>query len=210
MSGLGNRVYFPAFHELPSADDIDMNYWSETDQGMLMPSRTWCAVGEIIDDSLSQMPGFGNRVEVRDMYGDVRSVLFYPESGHFDFRLLKTGNTLFLRYAQRCVFSDLMTEAIKVEDLSFVKVIPKHLDLLLYVSGIYFERAGNCSACGQQLLAPGCLPTKCSTCQVASYCSQQCMANHVQHHSPCCSICKQLSDVFNIDYECFTGYIPFR
>jgi hypothetical protein len=210
MSGLGNRVYFPPFHELPLADDIDMSYWSETDQGMLMPSRTWCAVGEIVNDALSQMPNFGNRVEVRDMYGDVRSVLFYPEAGSFDFSLLRTGHTLFIRYAQRCVFSDLMTEAIKVEDLSYVKVIPQPLDALLIISNIYFERSGFCSSCGQQLLAPGCVPSKCSGCHVAAYCCQQCHFKNLEHHLPFCRFCKGLSDVFNIDYERFTGYIPFR
>lgn len=35
----------------------------------------------------------------------------------FETRQLKVGNTIFVRYATRCYFSDLSTEAIKVEDL---------------------------------------------------------------------------------------------
>ena len=56
------------------------------------------------------------RVEVRDLSGDVHSVLFYPDSGtgFFDFSELRNGCTLCIRYAQRCFFSDLATEAIKV------------------------------------------------------------------------------------------------
>ena len=70
-------------------------------------------MGEIVNDSLAGMATFGYRVEVRDVQGDVRSVLFYPESGTFDLGSLKAGRTLFLRYAMRIHFSDLQTEAIK-------------------------------------------------------------------------------------------------
>lgn len=72
MATLDNRAYFPAFCELPSVDGVDMSYFTETPQGMLLPSRTWCFIGEIVNDSLSQMPTFGNRAEVRDVYGEVR------------------------------------------------------------------------------------------------------------------------------------------
>ena len=56
------------------------------------------------------------RVEVRDLSGEIHSVLFYPEAGtsRFSFRDLRVGCTLCIRYAQRCFFSDLATEAIKV------------------------------------------------------------------------------------------------
>lgn len=75
-----------------------------------MPNRTWTFYGEIVHDSLSQMPMLGHRVEVRDISGAVHSVLFYPTGGLFDFGELRAGSTLFVRYAQRCFFSDLSTE----------------------------------------------------------------------------------------------------
>lgn len=53
-------------------------------------------------------------MEVRDVHGEIRSVLFYPESGGLDFSQLRAGHTLFIRYAQRIHFADLSTEAIKV------------------------------------------------------------------------------------------------
>lgn len=37
---------------------------------------------------------------------------------------LKAGHTIFVRYASRCYFSDLATEAIKVEDLNYVSHMP--------------------------------------------------------------------------------------
>lgn len=45
---------------------------------MLLPARTWAFVGEIVNDSLSQLPVLGHRIDVRDVIGDVRSILFYP------------------------------------------------------------------------------------------------------------------------------------
>ena len=123
--------------------------------GMLQPSRTWCFVGEIVHDQLSQMPVLGHRVEVRDASGAIHSIMFYPTGGSFNFLTvrdgwqllllvlyldwvanppaacvlarhdqacvtcvqLKAGHTIFIRYASRVFFSDLATEAIKVEDL---------------------------------------------------------------------------------------------
>ena len=54
---------------------------------------------------------------MRDLSGDIKSVLFYPDPsaiGGFEFSDLRAGCTLCIRYAQRCFFSDLATEAIKV------------------------------------------------------------------------------------------------
>lgn len=68
-------------------------------QGMILPSRTWCFVAEIVSDALSQEAVLGHRVEVRDLAGDIRSILFYPDesASYFDWRQLKTGSTIFIR-----------------------------------------------------------------------------------------------------------------
>lgn len=85
------------------------------------------------------------------MTGAVHSIMFYPTAGRLDYSQvgatascacitasngqgpgghvscpdgslqLKVGNTVFIRYATRCFFSDLATEAIKVEDLKLVR-----------------------------------------------------------------------------------------
>lgn len=132
------------------------------------PPRTF--VAEIFNDSLSQLPNLGHRVEVRDMSGQAYSILFYPESGAegFDFTQLAAGHTLFIRYAHRCFFSDLATEAIRVDDLNLVKVIGLNLDSILYVSQVYNEQHSTCAACHQSVSGMGGSAIKCEGCQVAS------------------------------------------
>jgi hypothetical protein len=56
--------------------------------GMLQPARTWCFVGEIVRDTLSNMPVLGHRVEVRDITGAVHSIMFYPTSGRLDYSMV--------------------------------------------------------------------------------------------------------------------------
>lgn len=55
---------------------------------MLQPARTWCFVGEIVRDTLSNMPVLGHRVEVRDITGAVHSIMFYPTSGRLDYSMV--------------------------------------------------------------------------------------------------------------------------
>lgn len=55
------------------------------------------------------MPDFFHRVEVRDLTGHCNSVLFSPEQG-LDYASLRRGATLFVRYAAKAYFSDLMTQ----------------------------------------------------------------------------------------------------
>jgi hypothetical protein len=56
------------------------------------------------------MPEFFNRCEVRDITGETASVLFGNDAGVFDFRDLRVGASLFVRYACKCYFSDLATQ----------------------------------------------------------------------------------------------------
>ncbi|EFJ41204.1 hypothetical protein VOLCADRAFT_98871 [Volvox carteri f. nagariensis] len=67
-------------------------------------------------------------------------ILFFPTSGSLNMEDLRVGHTVFVRYAMRCFFSDLATEAIKVEELNFVKVIAMNLDTLLFTASLYFDR----------------------------------------------------------------------
>ena len=179
-------------------------------QGMILPSRTWCFVAEIVSDALSQESVLGHRVEVRDLAGDIRSILFYPDenASYFDWQQLKAGSTIFIRYAQRCFFSDLATEAIKCEDPAFVKVIPASIDTLLWISQSFGSQT--CQACNGSLSNLGGSVTKCESCHVASYCSQQCCISHMPSHRSYCLLCHELSSVLNIDFDRFASYVPFR
>lgn len=206
MGTLDNRLYFPAFFELPEADDPDGNYYAETPYGSLAPKRTWCFFGEIVNDSLSQLPVLGHRVDVRDLVGDIRAVIFFPVGGDFDFNKLRMGSTIFVRYAHRCYFSDLATEAIKIEDLDFVTVIPSTIDSLMTLSNFYFLNRDRCLNCGT---AVGFNPVLCTGCNAAGYCAAACRDAH-QIHKVHCSLCKEIGHVLSIDFETWTSYVPFR
>jgi hypothetical protein len=69
-----------------------------------------------------QIADFFHRVEVRDVFGEQASVLFNPGEMTFNPHSLKVGSTLFVRYAQKCFFSDMSTEVLKVDDTAMVKV----------------------------------------------------------------------------------------
>lgn len=208
--GLHNPLYFPVFSALPQVDDYDCAYYSETAQNMLVPSRTWCFVGEIVSDALAGMAVLGHRVEVRDMAGETHSIMFYPEAGHLDMSLLRTGHTIFIRYAHRCFFSDLSSEAIKVEDLNMVHVVPADLDSLLYVSGAFFSESSHCAQCHGDLAAARGLVRQCGECGSCAYCSDQCLAANAPQHATFCFYCRQLRPVFGVDFERWTQYVPFR
>ncbi|GIL63911.1 hypothetical protein Vafri_17919 [Volvox africanus] len=209
-TSLQNRLYFPAFGELPPADDLDNNYFTEQSNGMLLPNRTWTFFGEIVSDSLSHISMLGHRVEVRDVTGSVHSVLFFPTSGNLNMEDLRVGHTVFIRYAMRCFFSDLATEAIKVEDLNFVKVIAMNLDTLLYTASLYFDRQSNCAACGGSVAALGGAAPRCETCQAAVYCSPTCCAINAPAHGSFCRLCCELSEVLNLSFDSFIEWVPFR
>lgn len=210
-SSLHNSIYFPSFEALPMLDETDGGgYYIETPQGMMQPARTWCFVGEIVNDSLSQMAVLGHRVEVRDATGAVKSIMFYPASGWLDFSQLRVGHTVFVRYATRCFFSDLATEAIKVEDLNYVKIIPLSLDILMYISQAFFEQRRLCCTCHQDLSVKGGAVFTCSSCQAATYCSPDCRAANAEPHVTFCRACAELMEVYNVDFERFIQHVPFR
>ncbi|KAG2454263.1 hypothetical protein HYH02_001295 [Chlamydomonas schloesseri] len=209
-TSLQNRLYFPSFAELPQADELDNNYFTEQPNGMLLPNRTWTFFGEIVADSLSQLSVLGHRVEVRDVTGSVHSILFFPTSGSLDMGALRTGATVFVRYAMRCFFSDLATEAIKVEELNFVKVIPMNLDTLLYTAAMYFDRQSHCAACGACVAGLGGGAPRCESCQAAVYCSGACREANAPLHGSFCALCCELAQVFNLSFDSFIEWVPFR
>jgi hypothetical protein len=210
---LADRTYYPAFCELPQADDTDYNYYSETPEGRLLPNRTWCFAAEIVSDALAHIPELGHRVEVRDVFGDVRSILFYPTNGTLDFRMLKSGHTVFIRYASRVFFSDLATEALKVEDLDLCCIIPCGMDILYSLSHAYFGSHTQCLNCPQQVQAAGhgsAQERACIGCGCSRYCSAACMAAHRANHMSHCRVVGLLGQVVNIDYDRFVDWVTFR
>lgn len=208
---LTNRQYFPTFDELPLMDEyVDPNYYADVGGGTMLPIKHWCYFADIIDDSLSHMADFYHRTEVRDITGHCNSLLFNPDDFP-DFRRLKKGSTCFVRYASKAYFSDLMTQVIKVDDTAFVKIIGRSMDELVILSQWYFG-ARSCCACCRRGLQQGHDTSllQCPQCQVANYCSAECLERHKPEHVGHCDTCCELQMVINVDMERFIQPVPFN
>ncbi|KAF8072789.1 hypothetical protein HT031_000449 [Scenedesmus sp. PABB004] len=206
MATLDNRQYFPSFDELPLMDEfVDPVYYADVGGGTMLPTKHWAFVADIVDDSLSHMADFFHRVEVRDLTGTSASVLFTPDQ-RMNYGQLRRGCTLFVRYAAKAYFSDLITQVIKVEDCAYVKVIPRPLDDLMMLSAWYFG-GSTCAACRAPLGGAG---VACGRCEAAHYCGGACMAAHAREHAAHCGLCASLMQVLNVDMDRFMQPVPFR
>lgn len=201
------------FDELPLMDEyVDPHYYCDVGGGTMLPLKHWCYYAEIIDAALSQMADFFHRIEVRDITGQCHSILFSPDQ-QLDYWNLKRGSTVFVRYASKAYFSDLMTQVIKVEDCSFVMVIPRGMDELVMLSQWYFGARSSCSACRRDLSghsAAGQPVLQCHECEAAQYCSQECQQRHAQEHATHCGLCQEMMQVLNVDMDRFIQPVPFR
>lgn len=57
MVSLQNRLLFPAFSELPQADEIDANYYQETAQGECRKGLAGTGIGARLDLHQAQLAG---------------------------------------------------------------------------------------------------------------------------------------------------------
>lgn len=155
-------------------------------------------MGEITDDTLSQIPGhmFRNRVLVCDRMGkDNIPVQFYhhdsdrksrAKAKEFDFTSLRKGHTLFILQAVRHHYKD-GTIGFRIEDLSTVFTVPCNMKDVLAISSLYYNYNGQkCWTCGKEkaVSAPNEQATqtsqddvtlkKCGKCMVARYCCKEC------------------------------------
>jgi hypothetical protein len=156
------------------------------------------------------MPEFFHRVEVRDITGETTSVLFSADEYSFDYRKLRCGHTVFVRYASKCYFSDLMTQVLKVDDMDFVKVISQPLDTLLCFSSFYYGMPNRCLGCAGDISSSTSGRCSCEHCGAANYCSHPCKQRHMPEHQQHCHICQELGDVVNVDFERYLSPVPFR
>ena len=196
---LSDKVNFPSFKDLPEETIADKRYWKVVN-GTYQPKCTWFFLGEITDTTNAYLPGpmFRNRVLVSDRTGKQSiPILFYPQSGRFDFKQLKKGCTICILLAEKHHFLD-FTTGIRVENLDTVKVIQCGLNDLLSLSKTYAQRKdSNCWHCGKgppksqtdrhdgvrndSSNAAG-VTTKnrrmkmCASCKVARYCDKSCQA----------------------------------
>lgn len=203
---LNDKVNFPPFKDLPDEPVADRRYWKVVNgqSGKYEPKCTWFFLGEITDTTHAYLSGpmFRNRVLVSDRSGKTSiPVLFYPQSGRFDFKQLKKGCTICILLAEKHHFLD-FTTGIRVENLDTVKVVQCGLDDLLSLSGTYGKRKdSNCWHCGKgpQKSQADCESTNtagitsrlkiCASCKVARYCNKSCQtANWRKCHRRWCKV----------------------
>ena len=171
-----DKASFPGFRELPCDKEVDLNYYKLNEMsGLYEPIRTWCFMGEISHDELSQHAFLKNRVYVSDRNRSREiPIFFYPEDGFFDFTQLKNGRTICILGAEYHHFLDGQI-GLRVENLTKIKVIPCRLDDLFDVSTQCWKSkkmsvCWNCDkkGCNTQKLS------KCARCMVGLYCGKKC------------------------------------
>ncbi len=199
-----NEFYFPAFHDLGHEHDINLDRWYERSPGCLSRACTWCFLGEITNDECSQIPGamFRNRVFVKDRSGREIRILFYPETGHFDFTTLRNGHTICVMLAEQHYFMD-MTVGLRIEALDLVKVIPCSLNDLLELSSTYSKCCDPsvCWHCGRRSDHE---LKKCAACRVARYCDRECQTGDWKsRHRRWCKAMPEFIKMARIDYSQF-------
>ena len=203
-----NEFHFPAFRHLGIDNDPDIDYWYEKMPGNFTQACTWCFLGEITCDELSQRRVFLNRVLVRDRKGqDNIPICFYPKQGLFDFRTLKKGHTICVMLAVQHYFLD-NTVGLRIENLNTVKVIPCGLSGLLALSKSYSQRSDSCWRCGKKE-REGSLK-KCGACKVARYCDKDCQAKDWKDgHRKLCKAIAEFLKMARIDYSKYDEHALF-
>eukprot|EP01056_Protomagalhaensia_sp_Gyna25_P000902 Protomagalhaensia_sp_Gyna_25__901@NODE_1434_length_1839_cov_33_141667_g1158_i0_p2_GENE_NODE_1434_length_1839_cov_33_141667_g1158_i0NODE_1434_length_1839_cov_33_141667_g1158_i0_p2_ORF_typecomplete_len178_score22_38_NODE_1434_length_1839_cov_33_141667_g1158_i012051738 len=130
VSSFHDPRFFPAYHELPPEQDVDLRFFGSTDGTIFFPRRHWCFLGEITqvehnDDEL--------RVLVRDRAGMLVVVGFGQEASSEILSTLVIGHTMAILYAYGNAFMG-MSIGIRVQDPSEVKILPIGIDHLIAIS----------------------------------------------------------------------------
>ena len=197
-----NEYYFPSFQDLGIDNDLHLQYWYKSSSGVYTQACTWCFLGEVTNDEVSQIPFLRNRVLVRDRRGQENiPISFYPEDGVFDFKTLKKGHTICVMLAEKHHFMDL-TIGLRIENLDTVKVIPCGLDNLLTLSKCYSQCSEICWRCGKKDGEGGVSLKKCGSCKVARYCNKDCQTKHwKEKHRIVCKVMPEFLKMTRIDYS---------
>ena len=208
---LQNTFHFPSFRNLPHEDDTADGYWKETSDRVFNPGCAWFFMAEITNDKLSQIPFLRNRVEVRDRAGGTCQISFYPEAGYFDFKTLKTGNTILVTNGQQHDFMD-GSVGLRIEQLRNVVVAPCSMSDLLHLSALYHGKKDlkcwNCdkgaaanSLAGGASQASAAELKKCAACETARYCSKNCqIKDWKEGHKKVCKSVPIFRRFASVDY----------
>ncbi|KAK3821178.1 MAG: hypothetical protein J3Q66DRAFT_386081 [Benniella sp.] len=202
MSVLQDPRYFPVFRLLPPDSNILEAMVAISQGAPVNPTYHWCFMGEIVDDTLAKESFLRHRLLVRDREGLELPVLFYLSAGdNLDTSHLKTGHTIFVRYAQHHWFLDL-TEGIRVEKTAFFYAVPYSLSAILETHSALTP--GVCKSCGKQA------SQRCAKCKQTSYCSRECQTSNWSDHRTACRLLTAVASVTTLDYTQLDRYVPFR
>ena len=198
---LADSITFPPFPRLPNDVDISNSlgsYYRFTSDHTCVRSRTWCFVGEILQDTSFLRRSF----LIKDRAGYEFPLYFYPECGSFDYTTLKEGRTVAIMLAESHCFLD-GSIGIRLEDLDTVKVIESNLDDLLEISKCYAKRGGKkCwnEECEEENYKAESL-LKCESCKCALYCNKKCqLADWKERHRRWCKALPMFMKMASLDY----------
>ena len=214
---LQNTFHFPSFESLPDENDVEDGYWGEDpESGVFTPASTWFFMADIINDELSQIPFYRNRISVQDRAGRKGiNISFYPEDGYFDFKTLKKGHTILVTNGQKHDFLDFST-GLRIEQLDSVSVAPCNMSDLLLLSNLYYgKKDRKCWWCDKEDTTPQPVSAaaeasvaaghgelkKCMACKMARYCSKDCQAKHWKEwHKRTCKVVPIFRKLTDINY----------
>lgn len=202
MSVLLDPQYFPTFKLLPPDSDVLEAIVRISEGAPISPTYHWCFMGEIVDDTLARMPFLRHRLHVRDREGLELPICFYLSSGDtLDTSRLKTGNTIFVRYARQHWFLDL-SEGLRIEDTAFVYVVPYSLSAIIDTHRAITPHV--CKKCGNRA------SLRCAKCKQTYYCSRECQTDNWLDHKAACRILTIVAPVTTLDHTRLDHLVPFR
>lgn len=199
---LADCITFPSFPQLPNDVDISNSlgrYYRSTSDQTCVRSRTWCFVGEILQDTSFLRRSF----LIKDRAGYEFPLYFYPECGSFDYTTLKEGHTVAVMLAESHFFAD-GSIGIRLENLDTITVIKCNLEDLLKMSECYAKRGGKkCwnEECKEEMYDPKSL-MKCESCKCALYCDKKCqLADWKKRHRRWCKALPKFMKLASLDYS---------
>ncbi|KAM0553375.1 hypothetical protein ACHAPJ_007389 [Fusarium lateritium] len=131
LADLRNQADFPAFSDLPSENDLSLNFYQTTGGHFYQPSKHWAFLGEIVNIEAF----FRLRLIVKDRDGHQFPIAFYTDSRGREIgpSMLRVGHTVVVLYGEQHGFLDLSV-GIRHEEQKALKVFPVSLDDLMLLS----------------------------------------------------------------------------
>ncbi|KAG0266579.1 hypothetical protein BG011_001768 [Mortierella polycephala] len=201
MSALLDRRYFPAYNELPFDCYVNLAFYHERN-GILTPAFHWCFMAEIMDDTFAQTSFLRHRLEAKDRDGARMPILFYLDRGvTLDTTHFKTGNTIFVRYAEQHAFMD-GSNGLRIENPSSFYVVPYSLSAI--VEAHRRVTSNVCNKCQKKATL------RCAKCKQAFYCSRECQVDNWTDHKAPCRILTKVAPVTSLDHTRFMEFELFH